>query len=127
MLKGLFRLIGALVVILILVMALLFYLEGQGLLLGDLGTLVRTLRLLGTEAWRAITTFADQSGIAEDAQNLLSRGVDMLGDAIDPSAATPSPVPETIITPMPATTSVPYEVVISPTFETPSPVVDYVG
>ena len=127
MLKGLFRLVGMLVVILILVTALLFYLEGKGVLTGDLGALVRTLRLLGTEAWSAITTFAHQSGIAEDAQELLSKGVDMLGEAIDPSEATPSPVPETIITPMPTATPVPYEVMISPVPQTMEPGVDYVG
>ena len=71
--KFIFRLIGILVVLLILLMAVLTYLDSKDLLSGKLEHLIGTLRVLGKEAWVEIRLFMDDSGIAEDAAGLLER------------------------------------------------------
>ena len=107
MLKGLFRLIGTIVVIIVLVRALLFYLDGKGLLFGRLGDLIHTLRLLGNEAWTALKTFGDETGIVDDASGLLGKGVDMLQSAVEPHPATISPDPLATISPVVTATPAP--------------------
>ena len=49
--KFIFQLIGVLVVLLILVMAVLFYLGDKGLLSGKLDQLITSLQLLSKQAW----------------------------------------------------------------------------
>ncbi len=82
--KLIFRLIGVLVVLIILVMAVLFYLDSKDLLSGKLGRLIGVLRRLGKEAWLEIRYFLDGSGIAEDAAGLLQEGADFLRESIEP-------------------------------------------
>lgn len=99
--KFIFQLIGILVVLLLLVMAVLFYLESKDLLSGKLEQLIGTLRLLSQQAWAEIRYFMDDSGIAEDAAGLLDQGANFLRESVDPHATgkpgadvfTPSPVP----------------------------------
>jgi hypothetical protein len=82
--KFLFRLIGILVVLLVLVMAVLCYLDTKGLLSGKLEHLIGTLRILGQEAWAEIRLFMSDSGIAEDAAGLLDQGAAYLRDGVSP-------------------------------------------
>ena len=102
--KFVFRLIGILVVLLVLLMAVLTYLDSKDLLSGKLERLISTLRVLGKEAWVEIRLFMDDSGIAEDAAGLLDQGADYLRENVDPHAtsqpgadalatATPEPTP----------------------------------
>jgi len=74
--KFIFRLIGVLVVLLILLMAVLTYLDGKDLLSGKLERLIGNLRILGRQAWQEILYFMQDSGIAEDAAGLLDQGAD---------------------------------------------------
>ena len=101
--KFIFRLIGILVVLIILIMAVLTYLDSKALLSGKLERLIGSLRVLGKEAWDEILLFMQDSGIAEDAAGLLDQGANYLRDSIDPNATskpgseaffTPSPMPE---------------------------------
>lgn len=82
--KLIFRLIGVVVVLLILVMAVLFYLDSKDLLSGKLGRLIGALRRLGKEALLEIRYFMDASGIAEDAAGLLQEGANFLRESIEP-------------------------------------------
>lgn len=103
MMKFVFRLIGVLVVLLILLMAVLTYLDSKDLLSGKLEHLVGTLRVLGKEAWQEILAFMQDSGIAEDAAGLLDQGAEYLRDSIDPHE-TAKPGSEAFVTPTPALT-----------------------
>ncbi|MDO4572521.1 MAG: hypothetical protein Q4C13_04065 [Clostridia bacterium] len=106
MLKFLFRLIGIIVVLMILIMAVLFYLDSKDLLSGKLGRLIGVLRRLGNEAWAEIRLFMSDTGIAEDAAGLLDQGAAYLRDAVEPHetdkpgshpfspSPAPSPTPE---------------------------------
>lgn len=101
MLKFIFRLIGIIVVVVILVMAVLCYLDSKDLLSGKLGRLIGVLRILGKEAWSEIRLFMANSGIAEDAAGLLDQGAAYFRQSVEPhvtdkpgsSPYTPSPVP----------------------------------
>ena len=99
--KFIFRLIGVLVVLLILLMAVLTYLDSKDLLEGKLEHLISNLRVLGKEAWQEILVFMQDSGIAEDAAGLLDQGAEYLRDSIDPNA-TSKPGSEAFMTPTPS-------------------------
>ncbi|PKM41244.1 MAG: hypothetical protein CVV04_01965 [Firmicutes bacterium HGW-Firmicutes-9] len=101
--KFIFRLIGVLVVLLILLMAVLTYLDGKDLLEGKLERLISTLRVLGKEAWQEILVFMQDSGIAEDAAGLLDQGADYLRDTVEPHE-TSKPGSEAFDTPLPEAT-----------------------
>lgn len=101
--KFIFRLIGVLVVLLILLMAVLTYLDGKDLLEGKLERLISTLRVLGKEAWQEILVFMQDSGIAEDAAGLLDQGADYLRDTVEPHE-TSKPGSEAFDTPFPEAT-----------------------
>ena len=90
MLKPVFQLIGLVVVIAILLLAVLFYLDGKGLLTGELADFIGSV----------VTSFVHESGIADDAADLLDEGADML------RGATPSPAQDGA----PAATNVPVAV-----------------
>lgn len=100
--KFLYQIIGFVLVIVILLLAVLFYLDSKNLLAGDLGVLVRQLRVLGKEAWDAIFNFSKKAGLAEDAAAILESGADKLRGAAapdetngpgDPSAPAPTASP----------------------------------
>ena len=101
--KFIFRLIGVLVVLLILLMAVLTYLDGKGLLEGKLERLISNLRVLGKEAWQEILVFMQDSGIAEDAAGLLDQGANYLRDTVEPHE-TSKPGSEAFDTPLPEAT-----------------------
>ena len=98
--KFIFRLIGVLVVLLILLMAVLTYLDGKDLLSGKLERLIGNLRILGRQAWQEILYFMQDSGIAEDAAGLLDQGADYLRDTVEPHE-TSQPGTEAFLTPVP--------------------------
>ena len=101
--KFIFRLIGILVVLLILLMAVLSYLDSKDLLSGKLERLIGNLRVLGLQAWQEILLFMQDSGIAEDAAGLLDQGADYLRDTVDPHE-TSKPGSEAFFTPVPEAT-----------------------
>jgi len=101
--KFVFRLIGVLVVLLILLMAVLTYLDSKDLLEGKLERLIGNLRVLGKEAWQEVLLFAQDSGIAEDAAGLLDQGADYLRDTVEPHQ-TSKPGSDAFTTPIPETT-----------------------
>ena len=101
--KFVFRLIGILVVLLILLMAVLSYLDSKDLLSGKLDHLIGTLRILGKEAWAEIRFFMDDTGIAEDAAGLLDQGADYLRENVEPHT-TSQPGAEAFSTPEPTVT-----------------------
>ena len=103
--KFIFQLIGILVVLLVLVMAVLFYLESKDLLSGKLEHLISTLRVLGKEAWVEIRLFMDDSGIAEDAAGLLDQGAEYLRENVEPHS-TSQPGADVLLTPTPVPTPV---------------------
>lgn len=101
--KFIFRLIGILVVLLILLMAVLTYLDSKDLLSGKLERLISNLRVLGVQAWQEILLFMQDSGIAEDAAGLLDQGANYLRDTVDPHE-TSKPGSEAFFTPVPEAT-----------------------
>jgi hypothetical protein len=101
--KFIFRLIGVLVVLLILLMAVLTYLDSKALLSGKLERLIGNLRVLGREAWKEILLFMQDSGIAEDAAGLLDQGANYLRDTVEPHA-TSKPGADAFSTPIPEAT-----------------------
>jgi len=101
--KFIFRLIGVLVVLLILLMAVLTYLDSKDLLSGKLERLIGNLRVLGMEAWQEILVFMQDSGIAEDAAGLLDQGANYLRDTVEPHD-TSKPGADAFSTPVPAVT-----------------------
>ena len=101
--KFVFRLIGVLVVLLILLMAVLTYLDSKDLLEGKLERLIGNLRVLGKEAWQEVLLFAQDSGIAEDAAGLLDQGADYLRDTVEPHQ-TSKPGSDAFTTPIPEAT-----------------------
>ena len=98
--KFVFRLIGILVVLLVLLMAVLTYLDSKSLLSGKLEHLISTLRVLGKEAWLEIRLFMDDSGIAEDAAGLLDQGAEYLRESVEPHI-TSQPRADALATPAP--------------------------
>ena len=119
--KYIFRLIGFLVVLLILLSAVLCYMDSKDLLSGKLERLVSTLRVLGKEAWAEIRLFMSDSGIAEDAAGLLDEGANYLRESVSPHETdkpgshalpegyygTPTPVPTASPTPISTASPVP--------------------
>ena len=105
--KFIFRLIGILVVLLVIIMAVLCYLDTKDLLSGKLERLIGSLRVLGKEAWVEIRYFMDDSGIAEDAAGLLDKGADYLRESVEPHV-TSKPGADVIETPTPEPTATPY-------------------
>ncbi len=103
--KFIFRLIGILLVLLILLMAVLTYLDSKDLLSGKLERLIGNLRVLGKQAWQEILLFMQDSGIAEDAAGLLDQGADYLRDTVDPHE-TSKPGTDAFFTPVPEATPV---------------------
>ncbi|NLI54236.1 MAG: hypothetical protein GX417_07890 [Clostridiales bacterium] len=103
MFKFLFRLIGVLVVLLILIMAVLSYLDAKDLLNGKLDRYISSLRILGKAAWSETMIFMQDSGIAEDAAGLLDQGADYLRDSIEPHE-TSQPGADAFVTPTPEPT-----------------------
>ena len=103
--KFVFRLIGILVVLLVLLMAVLTYLDSKDLLSGKLEHLISTLRVLGKEAWVEIRLFMDDSGIAEDAAGLLDQGAEYLRENVEPHS-TSQPGADVLLTPTPVPTPV---------------------
>ena len=101
--KFIFRLIGILVVLLILLMAVLSYLDSKDLLSGKLERLIGNLRVLGLQAWQEVLLFMQDSGIAEDAAGLLDQGANYLRDTVDPHE-TSKPGSEAFFTPVPEAT-----------------------
>ena len=101
--KFIFRLIGILVVLIILLMAVLSYLDTKDLLSGKLERLIGNLRILGKEAWAEIRFFMDDSGIAEDAAGLLDQGADYLRENVEPHT-TSQPGADAFSTPEPTVT-----------------------
>ena len=101
--KFIFRLIGVIVVLLILLMAVLTYLDSKDLLSGKLERLIGNLRVLGKQAWQEILYFMQDSGIAEDAAGLLDQGANYLRDTVDPHE-TSKPGSEAFFTPVPEAT-----------------------
>lgn len=84
MLKFIFRLIGIIVVVVILIMAVLCYLDSKDLLSGKLGRLIGVLRILGKEAWDELRLFVSSSGIGEDAADLLDQGAAFFRESVEP-------------------------------------------
>ncbi len=107
--KLIFRLIGIVVVIIILVMAVLCYLDTKGLLSGKLERLISVLRRLGKEAWDEIMLFLSDSGIAGDAASLLEQGAEYFREGVTPHV-TDKPggnaLPEGYLTPTPTVSPV---------------------
>ncbi len=105
MLKPVFQLIGLVVVIAILLLAVLFYLDGKGLLTGELADFIGSLRALFEQIKSVVTSFVHESGIADDAADLLDEGADMLRGATPSPAQDGAPaatnVPVTVATPAP--------------------------
>ena len=107
MLKPIFQLIGFLVVILILLLAVLFYLDGKDLLSGELADFIGSLRALFDQVKAVVTSFVNESGIANDAADLLDEGADKLrgktpapGTTATPEQTVP-PLEITVATPAP--------------------------
>ncbi len=106
--KLIFRLIGFVVVIVILVMAVLCYLDSKGLLNGKLERLISVLRRLGKEAWAEIMLFLSDSGIANDAADLLEQGAEYFREGVTPHATErpgSNAFPEGYLTPTPILTT----------------------
>lgn len=107
MLKPIFQLIGFLVVILILVFAVLFYLDSKDLLSGELADFIGSLRALFDQVKAVVTLFVNESGIANDAADLLDEGADRLrgttpapGVTVTPGQAA-QPLESAVATPAP--------------------------
>ena len=66
MLKPIFQLIGFLVVILILLLAVLFYLDGKDLLSGELADFIGSLRALFDQIKAVVTSFVNESVAASN-------------------------------------------------------------
>ena len=108
--KLIFQLVGFVLVIAIVLMSVLFYLDGKNQLAGELVTLVRKLHVLGTEAWDAIFNFSKNSGIAEDAADVLEASADKLRGVVAPhETSRPGDLstPEPTVTPAPTATPTP--------------------
>ena len=103
--KFIFRLIGVIVVLLILLLAVLTYLDSKDLLSGKLERLIGSLRILGKQAWSEILLFMQDSGIAEDAAGLLDDGANYLRDTVEPHE-TSKPGADAFATPLPEATPV---------------------
>ncbi len=105
MLKFIFRLIGVLVVLIILLMAVLSYMDSKDLLSGKLERYISSMRVLCKAAWSETIIFMQDSGIAEDAAGLLDQGAEYLRESIEPHE-TSQPGSDAFSTPTPEVTPV---------------------
>lgn len=87
--KYVFQVIGFVVVIVILVTAVLFYLDSKALLVGDLSDYITEMRQHVTRMRTITFAFVTGTGIADDAANLLQEGADRLR-----GEQTPAPAPD---------------------------------
>ena len=107
MLKFIFRLIGIIVVLIILVTAILFFFDSKDFLSGKLGRLVGSLRQLSREAWNEIRIFVSTTGIEDEAAGLLDQGAEFFRGSVKPHPTEKpgshpySPSPEYSVTPHP--------------------------
>ena len=92
--KLLFQLVGFAVILLILLSAVLFYMESQDLLEGDLAEFIRQMRSVWLSAKETILSFLHTSGIADDAADLLDQGADKLRATESPEPSAPPETPE---------------------------------
>lgn len=95
MLKPVLQFIGFAVVILIVLLAVLFYLDEKALLGSELSDFIGSLRVLLLQVKTVVTSFVSESGIADDAADLLSKGADKLRDSGGEEPAPPAPEPAT--------------------------------
>jgi len=102
MLKTLFQLIGFLVVIVILLTAVLFYLDEKDLLSGELSAFIGSMRELFEQIGLVVSSFVSESGIAEDAANLLDESADKLRGVTPEPTVQPTMEPLQIIVTTPA-------------------------
>ena len=99
--KFILQLIGFIVVLVILVTAVLVFLDSKGFLNGKLGRLVGAFRALGREALEEIRLFTTDSGFVESAAGLLDQGAQFLRGSLasrptekpGSNPYTPSPFP----------------------------------
>ena len=131
--KFLFQLIGLALVVLILLSSVLFYMESKNLLQGEFADYVHIMRELWLQAKAITMHFFQNSGIADDAADLLDQGANILRGTESPDIAvtatptpdqpgiivTPTPVPTQIVLPAltPQPTATPQMIIIS----TPAP------
>ena len=99
--KLIFQLVGFLVVVVILLSVVLFYMDGKNLLSGDLADTVHSLRVLYAQAKALVTGFLSNSGIADDAADLLDEGADLIRRSTGSPVATEAPTIIEMITPAP--------------------------
>lgn len=107
--KYVFQVIGFAVVIVILVTAVLFYLDSKALLVGDLSDYITEMRQHVTRMRTITFAFVTGTGIADDAANLLQEGADRLRGDQAPAPtpgneiyfATPEPAPVEDVQPAP--------------------------
>ena len=103
--KHVFQVIGLIMVILVLITAVVFYLDSKSLLSGDFGAYIGEMRALFTRMRTITYAFFTGTGIADDAANLLSEGADKLRGL---TTSTPEPTYEIIFaTPEPTATPAP--------------------
>ena len=103
--KLIFQIIGFVFVALLLIGAVFFFLDSKNLLQGDLGAYVHTMHQYWTDAKNITLSFMQNSGIANDAADILDHGAEILrSPALTASSdipvtefnvttATPSPIP----------------------------------
>lgn len=109
--KYIYQLVGFLLIFCIIAFSVLFFIESNtNILTGDFGDFVRSMHILYEEVKETILSFMQESGIANNAADLMNAGADKLRGKTDPQE------PETIIiqpaSPSPAPTSAPMQVII---------------
>ena len=92
--KFVLQLIGFICVLVILLTAVLFFLDSKDLLRGDLATYVNTLHGLWLQGCDSTNAFFTSSGIKNDAANLLDEGANYLrSQSPDAGTADNTPLP----------------------------------
>ena len=76
--KYVFQLIGFIMVVLVLVTAVLCYLDSKDLLVGSLSDLISTVRECFARLRYSVLSFLQATGIADDAADLLDDGANYL-------------------------------------------------
>ena len=98
--KLVYRIVGFVVVLAVVLFLLLSFLNSKGLLGEDLANLVNSLSNLGCQAANQVSDYVEESGIEEKATDLWQQGVDkILGSAAPSDAAQPTEVPVSIVQP----------------------------
>lgn len=106
--KLVLQIIGFLLILLILLTVVLFFLDSKNLLRGDLAVYVNTMHGLWDQSADTTIQFFSNSGITDNAANLLSQGADKLRSispavtivpVVDDSVPSPTPPAIIIITP----------------------------